>query len=395
MIDKVDKRVSIIVAFQFVVLGMKNALVTGVPFLYEINGTLNKLLVGTVLILYIYSFFLMIRRRAYIGMTLLGAIAIISILFTYLFYPQNISFWKEYELRFLIVILPTCYLISKLNTLEFLKKYMTIGSYFLTFSIVGFAFAVYTIGHTILGEYSTYSMSMANVAMLAIMWQLRAFLKEKNKLAAIFAVVGLIVLVLYGSRNQLLAISTYVIFHIIGNTKQKSTGVAMVAIAALFLIVFFKDILLFASGIFEHFGLGSRTLSLLSAGGIDESTQIRIDTHEKLKNLIFSNPLTGLGIAGDEANVGELAHSLFYSIWCTYGLVLGSVFLLIVLIWCYNAHKHASGLNHQIFVMYFCMVFPRAFSGGDIWGSDVFWVLVGICFMILNQKKTISVQMAY
>ena len=384
-VDRVDKRVSFIVSFQFVVLGMKNALVTGVPFLYDINSTLNKLLVGIVLVLYVYSSLIMIRRRTYIGMTLLGLFALTSILFTYLFYPQNIIFWKEYELRFLIVLLPTCYLISKLYTLEYLKDYMTIGSYFLTFSIVGFAFAVYTIGHTIISEYTTYSMSMANVAMLAIMWQLRAFLKDNNKMAVFFSLIGLVVLLLYGSRNQLLAITAYVVFHIIGNTKKKSTGLAIVVIASLIVVFFFKDILLFMSSLFERFGLGSRTLSLLSAGGIDESTQIRIDTHQKLKSLIISNPLIGLGISGDEANVGELAHSLFYSIWCTYGLFIGSVFLMVVLVWCYKAHKQSAGLNHQIFVMYFCMVFPRAFSGGDMWGSDVFWVLMGICFMILNQ----------
>ena len=389
-IDRIDKRVSFIIAFQFIILGIKNAMVTGIPFLYDVNSTLNVVLVGMVFVLYVYSFFIQKHRSAYVGMTLLWLFAIVSILITYLIYPQNIPFWKEYELRFLIVILPTCYLISKLQTFEYLKRNMTFGSYFLTFAIVVFALSVFIIGHIVVSEHVTYSMSMANVAMLAIMWQLRAYLKENNKMAAFFAIIGLIVLVLYGSRNQLLAIMAYVIFHIIGNTRQKSAGITIVAFVTLIVVVFFKDILLFFSGIIEYFGLGSRTLSLLSEGGIDESTQIRLDTHEKLKNLLFSNPLVGLGVSGDEANVGELAHSLFYSIWCTYGLFLGSVFLLIVLIYCFNAHKQSTGLNHQIFVMYFCMVFPRAFTGGDMWGSDVFWVLMGICFMILNQHNRLK-----
>ena len=386
-IDKIDRRVSFIITFQFIALGIKNTLINAVPYLYNMNNSLNILLLGLVCVLYTYSLFILYHRRTYSGVRILSSLAVISIIFTYVFYPQNIPFWKEYELRFIIILLPSFYLISKLYTLEYFKNYMTRGSYFLTVALVVFAVFVSLIGHTVRDMYTTYSMSMANVAMLSIMWQLRAFLKEKNKVAFVCSIIGSIVLVLYGSRNQLLAITAYIVFHILGNSKYKIVGFSIVSVSVIFIVAFFKNILFFVLTIFERFGLNSRTIYLLIEGGIDESTQVRLDTYSKLNNLLFKNPLVGLGISGDEAKIGELAHSLYYSIWSTYGLFLGSIIILFIIILCIKSLRKSSGLHHQILVLYMCMVFPRSITGGDIWGNAVLWVLLGICFMILNTRK--------
>lgn len=383
----VDKKVSFILAFQFVFIGIKNVLVSAVPFLYQVNEVLNLLLLGIVCILYVYSFFLLRKRNVYIGMLFLGLLVLLSILSTYLFFPENWVFWQQYQMRFLIIIFPSCYLISKLRTLDYFKNYMYLGSYLITVSLVLYAIVVQIIGHSVLSEYSTYSMSMANVAMLGIMWQLREVFKEKSKTALLYAMIGMIVLLLFGSRNQLLAIFAYGILHIIGDSKYKILGFFTLIILAVIVAMFHKEILASIMELCSRWDINSRTIALLLEGGIDESTQIRLDTYAMLRKIIFRNPLIGLGIAGDEANVGELSHSLYYSIWTTYGLFFGTVFILIVLYWCLKGLSKSNGLAHQILVMYMCMVFPRSFTGGDMWGSDVFWVMLGLCFMIIKSSR--------
>ena len=119
--------------------------------------------------------------------------------------------------------------------------------------------------------------------------------------------------------------------------------------------------------------------------------QNRIIAQNSLKDLLFANPFVGLGICGDEANVGEMSHNLYYSIWSTYGLLGGTLIILSIIYWCFKSLKRAKGLQHQILVMYMCMVFPRSFTGGDIWVSDVFWILLGICFMVLRSRPKSSI----
>ena len=113
----------------------------------------------------------------------------------------------------------------------------------------------------------------------------------------------------------------------------------------------------------------------------------RSDIHNQVWELINESPIFGTGICGDEANMHEMAHSLYLSILCTYGIIIGFMFITFILIKTCRALKHSSGLNHQILVLFICMVFPRGFTGGDIWQSDVFWQLMGIIFMINTNYK--------
>lgn len=41
-----------------------------------------------------------------------------------------------------------------------------------------------------------------------------------------------------------------------------------------------------------------------------------------------NDPFLGLGIAGDEVVIQELAHSMYLSIFVTYGMILGSLVIL-------------------------------------------------------------------
>ena len=126
----------------------------------------------------------------------------------------------------------------------------------------------------------------------------------------------------------------------------------------------------------------------MSADTEDFSTG-RNDIHNEIRKLIWNEPILGSGVCGDEANIGEMAHSLYLSIFVTYGVIIGTLFLIAIAVLCFKALKKARGLEHQILVMYLCLVLPRGFTGGDMWTSDVFWWLMGIAFMILSNKQRI------
>jgi len=154
----------------------------------------------------------------------------------------------------------------------------------------------------------------------------------------------------------------------------------------LIVLSFFKEILSFVGGMLDSFGLSSRTLYyLINADTVDITTG-RNEIHDKLWDIVLNDPFLGLGIAGDEVVIQELAH-MYLSIFVTYGMILGSLVILYLFSQTINGIRRTSGLNHNIIIMYVCLVFPRSFTGGDIWANDSLWFLMALIISSLRQRK--------
>lgn len=393
-IQKTDKRVSLFIVIQVSLMGVKNILVQGLPFLMSINEALNIWITALVSVLYLYAFILVWRRTVCGSGKLFALFILASIMFTLLIFPENTVFISQYYIRWIVVFFFTAYLICKLNTFAWLQHYMLMGSYLMTAAGVIYALLVYTIGHSVTSDWSTYSMSMSNVVMWAVMWQLHAFFKQGNKVSLFFAIAGFVVIFLYGSRNPLLAIFVYSIIALLDQVKSKRTsGIISVWVVAILLgliVLNLKPIIGSLTILFEQFGLSSRSLELVVNADTEDFSTGRNEIHKNVRTLIWDNPIIGTGICGDQAKLDEMAHSLYLNIFSTYGIIVGTVFLIVLIVLCLKGLKGAKKQEHQILVLYMCMVFPRGFTGGDMWTSDVFWWMMGIVFMILSNKQRVK-----
>ena len=390
--DIKDKKVSFCIVLQVTLMGIKNILVQGVSFFKPINETLNVVIAAIALLFYLYSLQLVAGRRVCSSGKMFSLFILASIVITFLVFPQNREYMQAYYLRWIIVFFLTAYLIVKLNTLEWLQHYMLYGSYLITVAGIVYAVVVWNVGHSTMSDWSTYSMSMSNVVMWAAMWQLHAFFKKRNKLSGIFAIFGLLIIIVYGSRNPLLAIFVYSIICLYDrkSNKRDSYGITIVVTVLLLMgVIYFNTFIKEASSTLESYGMSSRTVSLVMSSDTEDFSTGRNYIHNEVKTLIWNNPIVGTGICGDEANINELSHSLYLNIYATYGIIIGSIFLISIIWLTIKTLKISSGLEHQILVMYMCMVFPRGFTGGDMWGSEVFWWLIGIIFMILSNKQRV------
>lgn len=390
--ESIDKKVSLFIALQVTLMGAKNILVQGVPFLFNINDKLNLIIVSIVSVLYLYALLLISKRKTCSSAKLFALFIMASIGFTLVVFPQNTAYMGQYYLRWIVVFFMTAMLISKLKTFEWLSHYMLVGSFFITFSGVLYAFFISLFGHSTTSDWSAYSMSMSNVVMLSVMWQLHAFFKKKNNISLLFAVAGLAVIIMYGSRNPLIAIFLYSFILFYDRTKtyrSASSSIKMFILIGLLVFggVFWRSILLAIASLLDSFGIQSRSIWMLLNADTNDFSTGRDDIHKDISGLIWEHPLLGTGICGDEANMDELAHSLYLSIYITYGVIIGTFFLTAVIILCIKALKRAKGVEHQVLVMYLCLVFPRGFTGGDLWVNDIFWWLMGIVFMILSNSK--------
>lgn len=394
-IDKIDKRASLFIVMQVTLMGVKNILVQSMPFLFEINEQLNVMITALVSVLYLYAFFQTFGRKICTSGWLFWLFIAGSIVFTLLMFPQNTEVMSQYYLRWIVVFFLTSLLLTKLNTFEWLQYYMLRGSYAMTLAGIAYAAFVFIVGHTVNSDWSTYSMSMSNVVMWAVMWQLHAYFKQGNKLSLLFAIAGLTIILFYGSRNPLLAIVIYgLILTYDKYWKSKSPlskpFIVVFTIIMLLLVANMKPILTAISNNLGSMGISSRSITLFLSADTEDFSTGRDDIHKDMYNLISDNSLIGTGVCGDETRIGEMAHSLYLNIFSTYGIFIGVMFLIAIVLLTLRALKTAKGKEHQILVMYICLVFPRGFTGGDMWTSDVFWWLMGIVFMILSNKQRVK-----
>ena len=352
---------------------------------------LNVVIMGGSLLMYVYALLTTGRLRIPVQTIAVLFFVGMTYLFTYMFCSQNAKYIQPTILRTLVACFFTFLLVSKLSTFEYLCDYFTKGSFLITLSGVLYAGIINVIGHSTTSEWSTYSMTMSNVLLLSVLWQLNAYFDSKNKLALIAAVIGSVVIFIYGSRNPFLAIVFFVSIKILFNSKRKSSSGAAIKLFfvsfVLIVLSFFKEILAFFGGMLDSFGLSSRTLYYLINADTEDITTGRAEIHDKLWDIVLNAPFLGFGVAGDEVVIQELAHSMYLSIFVTYGMILGSLVIFYLFFQTIKGIRRTSGLNHNIIIMYACLVFPRSFTGGDIWANDYLWFLMALIISSLQQRK--------
>ena len=153
-------------------------------------------------------------------------------------------------------------------------------------------------------------MTMSNVGLISVMFQLHDYFKNRNKTSLLLALIGCIVIFLYGSRNPFIAIVIYVFVQLLDVNRggSKTGNKILLFVAGIFSILFLsngKMILLAIGSLLDSLGLSSRSLYFLINENDEDITTGRSDIHDKLWSVIWDNPIFGTGIAGDEANIHE------------------------------------------------------------------------------------------
>ena len=136
---------------------------------------------GGSLLMYVYALLTTGRLRIPVQTIAVLFFVGMTYLFTYMFFSQNAKYIQLTILKTLVACFFTFLLVSKLSTFEYLCKYFTKGSFLITLSGVLYAEIISVIGHSTTSDWSTYSMTMSNVLLLSVLWQLNAYFDSKKQ----------------------------------------------------------------------------------------------------------------------------------------------------------------------------------------------------------------------
>ncbi len=397
--ERINREVAFAVTFQLCSVGIKNMLIAGVPLLYQMNNTLNIVLLVVVMVLYVRAYLISGMRISPLNKRVFFSAIFLMVAFavTYIFFPQNRETVNSWLPRIIPYFFITSFMITKMTDTSWITYYM--NKYIYVMILVGMfvGYRIYSMGHTSgsqLGQYgATYDLTLSYVLLISVMWLMKKFFEKENIIDALFCVIGIIVILGFGSRNPLLAIVLYLGCNVLRKAFDQSYSrnykirYILVLFFCIFLIFSWRDIILCLSSIFEAFSINSRSLRLFAQEEIYLANRDIIIN--RLLPVLDSHPITGLGIGGDIANIGESAHNMYFGLCVNFGYIVGTGLIVIIIISFFRAFINSNGENREVILLYGCLVFPRGFYGGQIWVSDVFWWLMAFC-CIVNSKHSIK-----
>lgn len=389
--DLLDRKLSFAVCFQVTVVGIKNELVQAIPILYRYSNVLNMALL--VILMGIYGYAVFKSGRRFVHMRATSFVVLLFVILSFIRSPlssrNNIPVMLEWLPRFLPFCILTYLLLSELRSTYWIEYYMTRFCYAIVFFAMVSALFIYRNGHIASSDWNTYSMPLSYATLTGVMWLMYRYFKFGKWYDVLMALAGIAVIVMYGSRNPLLAIGAYFVvqlFRSVVASNASSWKKMLCVILILFLIVAVirMDLIInLLIQILSLFNVSSRTLNLLAESTAD-FTSGRDVIHSAIFARLSRNPFIGLGVGGDVGIVGDLSHGLFMSLLSTYGLLFGPVVILVMLWFVLKGYRKASPFTREIVLLYICLVLPRAFTSIDVWSYDVFWWMLGVCAVAVN-----------
>jgi len=204
------------------------------------------------------------------------------------------------------------------------------------------------------------------------------------------AVVAMVGLVAFGSRGAFLCLSAAVVLAamlvLVQAIMKKRAGPAILAaIAGIGFYLLYRNFTALVSLLdtsLSSRGINSRTLQQLETGEIFDDNG-RQTIYALVTNAIKQDPVFGYGVFGDRPIVGPsfiwgYSHNLFLEIFVSFGVLLGSLILLALLLGCIRYFVRASDRWQAPLLLLALSMSARLLVSDTFWGNPFFWMMLAL-----------------
>ncbi len=349
---------------------------------------------GVMWIMLLFSIFYIVRSIDVSTIFFLMFFTII-LLGTLLFYPSAKFFlvekpsidWFKFPIEPFIAVLPFFLIGNAVSDYSLLREYWhktaRIGM------IVAAGSDLLTIIFNLNKNYDNMSYAYSLAALLCII--VYEYLSKKNKIDLILLIVGFILQLIAGTRGPLVCIfAVFIIYFLFSKTDLKTKSIFILIIVLLLVFL--------SSGLFgylvesvntgiQHVGVSSRILDMVISGDIVDSSGRDI-IGENIWNAIIKKPFTGYGLAGDRGLTQlEYSHNLFLEIWCHFGLIFGTILLIILTIMITRGIRSKNEDLKALVIIMFSFAIVKLFFSSSYMNSQEFFILIGLCINIKRSEN--------
>ncbi len=364
------------------------------------------------LILYVTLFLLCVCFRDYLRLDFFALLAllILFLVFTYLFHPEYEYVYTRKQYGVLeYVLFPAngiyAYLFVRLvNNPQNLLKGLRIGGYF-TYIYSGLRLYIalkrgYWIEENYLGQeiHLSYNLNFGYGLVIFICYFLYCALKNKSVKDGVLAGVGIMMVLIGGSRGPLLNIAIFLAIYILlttSETKNKIIYFSLIVICTLVFLMSYRIILSTAVNILETFNLPSRTIMKLLEGSISEDSGRNVIWSAAI-NMIKENPF-GYGAMGARHVIYQIhivghPHNFFLEILIDYGVIFGVAIILILFLGAVRIFFDKNiGEWRYVFLIFFAYA-CQLLTSYTYWHSMGLWGALAVAVSINRTRKIKRIQ---
>ena len=248
----------------------------------------------------------------------------------YCLFPLNREYYVKYGSTVLQDVLPKFFIgvfafrIHREQTLKVLNLISVITVWF----YAGYMIVYYTMeGNTLQGG----DMHAAYMLLPHVCMTFYSMIRKANLWNLAGVIIGAVCLLFLGNRGSLLCLGMFSVFTILFSGRLKRPLLFMILSIIVLVALFSFGILDFLYEFAEEKGFSLRIFEKLESGDITYASG-RDKLSQRIMEYISLYPMMGMGIFSDRRVAGGLyAHNFFLEIAIHFGLILGSLFILIIL----------------------------------------------------------------
>lgn len=374
--QKGDRHISMAIMSSFAVLTIEYFILYFFNIAESSTGAqvqvLSKAIVGVFFILALP----IITKRSLLIFVSTYTISVFIFLINYLMFPQNSEALKSIFFPLFFTCLPSfIYSFSIDDKNIFMNIVYKVSN--IVF-IVGLLIGILVFMNKM--SIGTYSMSLSYYMLLPAIINLYKNTIKISTSSIVKFITSLLLIIALGSRGAIMCLGVYIIFLIIKNNKKityKSLLLLSIGILIIFLgIIYFDNIVEALYNVFLNYGIHSRTLDLFMHDILHLSGRNHL--YDTIIQQIIENPLIGIGIAGDRVFLGGYTHNIFIEILADFGIIIGSILIIILLLICYKAIKNKNKLDSDIAIIWFCIGFIPLLVSSSYLINFQFWIFLGL-----------------
>lgn len=311
--------------------------------------------------------------RSTIRFVIVYGIAVMALLITIAFFPDNEKYVRYEGLRFLLpLIIPSAVCLSTVEDFDVLKKSLYIMAWVAAVLVIYYMLSYFAGAFYI----DTYNMSFSYGCLLPMI----VLYSKKKLLPTLVSLFIFLTVVAIGSRGSAAIYIAYLIVDFFVSKRRGRWLVLAVGVLFVVMLPVFTDFL-------SSVGLNSRTLGMLNEGEITNDTG-RERIYTVCLDTVLTHPLFGIGLFGDRVLLeGSYCHNFFIEVLLDFGVIVGlSIFLLLT--WLFLRALRATKMTNRDLLMVFTFgsLLPFMFSGSYLISNNVaLWI--GFMLLLLGRNK--------
>lgn len=372
-----DSRISIalmspfvVLIAQYFVLVSKNLMETAMGHNIQI---LSKILVGAS---FAYALPIVLRRNKKKFIVTYTVWAFVFLL-QYLVFPENNRYQQQLVFPLFAMCLPAFIYSSTIDEWEVLRDIMRKASYIIF--CLGFLLGMMVFwGKASVGNYS---MSFSYYLLLPAVMFTDESLDRLRLRNIVFALLSILLILAIGARGPIMCIAVFVILKLIRPSKKPRYSHICVYLFSIPLLIivalFFDELLMSMYDFLSRFGISSRSILLFLQPELHLSGRDLL--YRRVVAEIIDSPITGIGIGGDRRVLGgNYVHNLFIELIANYGVLLGTLFVLVLLVLMIRFLVFRNRYQYDMFVIWLSIgVVPLLVSSSYL-GDMGFWIFLGL-----------------